>query len=77
MLPLIQTSLAGSCYTTVGLTVERYMSVCVPFFKTRHNVKAWMFIVPVFLFVCIYGSPRFFEFTTVEQGLRAAARPSV
>ena len=66
-MPVMQISLSGSCYSTVALTMERYISVCMPFFKTRHNLKAWMFLVPVFLFVTLYGSPRFFEFRSSVQ----------
>ena len=61
LIPLTQMSLAASCYSMVALTVERYISVCHPFFKQRHNVKAWVFLVPVGLFVLLYSSPRFFE----------------
>lgn len=39
----------------------------MPFFKQRHNLKAWVFIVPVFLFVLVYCSPRFFETRTVHK----------
>jgi hypothetical protein len=28
-------SLSGSTFTTVALTVERYISVCTPFFRQR------------------------------------------
>ncbi|TRY62997.1 hypothetical protein TCAL_11176 [Tigriopus californicus] len=67
LIPMTQIALAGSCFSTVALTMERYMSVCLPFFKQRHNLKAWMFIVPVFLFVLVYCSPRFFETRTVHK----------
>jgi hypothetical protein len=29
-------SLSGSTFTTVALTVERYISVCTPFFRQRY-----------------------------------------
>lgn len=58
-------ALSGSVYTTVALTVERYISVVVPFFRQRHNLKAWVFIVPVAIFVIAYSIPRFFEVETV------------
>ena len=54
LVPITQMALSGSVYTTVGLTVERYISVVVPFFRTRHNLKSWMFIAPIFIFVVTY-----------------------
>ena len=35
LMPITQMSLAGSTFTTVALTVERYISVCTPFFRQR------------------------------------------
>lgn len=67
LVPLTQISLAGSSYSTVALTVERYLSVCQPFFKQRHNLKARAFLLPVFVFVVLFGSPRFFETETVRR----------
>ena len=54
LVPVTQMALSGSVYTTVALTVERYISVVVPFFRTRHNLKSGIFIGPVALFVVIY-----------------------
>ena len=34
--------------------VERYISVGFPFFRQRHNLKAWTFIVPVAIFTIVY-----------------------
>ena len=53
-----QIALMGSVYTTVALTVERYISVVMPFFRQRHNVKASCFLAPVAIFVIIYSLPR-------------------
>lgn len=61
LIPLTQMSFSASCYSTVTLTLERYFSVCKPFFKQRYNVKAYHFLVPMFIFVVIYSTPRFFE----------------
>ena len=36
------------------LQVERYISVGFPFFRQRHNLKAWVFIVPVAIFIVGY-----------------------
>lgn len=39
----------------------RYIAICAPFFRLRHNIKAWYYMVPIVLFACIYNIPRFFE----------------
>eukprot|EP00093_Oithona_nana_P011302 11302.XXX_412372_410513_1 [CDS] Oithona nana genome sequencing. len=67
LVPVTQMALSGSVYTTVALTVERYISVVVPFFRTRHNLKSGFFIGPVAIFVVTYNIPRFFESTTAVQ----------
>ena len=36
------------------MQVERYISVGFPFFRQRHNLKAWVFIVPVAIFIVGY-----------------------
>lgn len=64
LLPLLQICLSGSCYSTVALTVERYIAVCAPFFRLRHNIKARFYILPILLFAPLYNMPRFFEFGT-------------
>ena len=58
--------MTGSCYTTVAITVERFLAVRSPFFIQRHNIKARQFIVPVVLYAVSYNIPRFFEFTVAE-----------
>ena len=45
----------------------RYIAVCFPFFRLRHNIKARFYIVPILLFAPIYNIPRFFEFETVNN----------
>ena len=57
-----QISLTGSCYTTVAITVERFLAVRSPFFIQRHNIKARLFILPVLFYAVLYNIPRFFEF---------------
>ena len=45
----------------------RYIAVCAPFFRLRHNIKARFYIVPILLFAPLYNVPRFFEFTTINN----------
>ena len=63
-IPLAQMSLCSSTLTTVALTIERYISLCNPFFRYRFNVKAWHFMATVITFSICYNLPRFFEFKT-------------
>jgi len=69
LMPVTQMSFMGSVYTTVALTIERYISVVMPFFRQRHNLKAWMFLSPVATFVVLYSLPRFFELETTYVNL--------
>ena len=46
---------------------DRYIAVCFPFFRLRHNLKARYYIVPILLFAPLYNLPRFFEFETVKD----------
>ena len=52
---------------TLYLLVFRYIAVCFPFFRLRHNIKARFYIVPILLFAPLYNVPRFFEFDTVKN----------
>ena len=54
LMPVTQMALTGSVHTTVALTLERYISVVVPFFRQRNNLKAWTFILPVAVFAITY-----------------------
>ena len=48
LMPITQMSLSGSTFTTVALTVERYISVCTPFFRQRSVVFVeWSKLGPV------------------------------
>ena len=54
LVPLTQMALTGSVHTTVALTLERYISVVVPFFRQRNNLKAWIFITPVAVLAIVF-----------------------
>ena len=58
---VIQTSLTGSIYCTVGISIERYLTVCHPFYLSRKKWSAKRYIIPIVLFSLIYNTTRFFE----------------
>ena len=71
MIPLAQITLSGSSFTTVTLTIERYISLCAPYLRYTHGIKTAHYIVPVLVFSTLYNSPRFFEWRThSEKSLR-------
>ena len=56
--------ISGSIYFTMAITVERYLSVCHPFYRVRHTWPPWFFVVPIAVFSVVYNLPTFFELTT-------------
>ena len=65
---LFQISLTGSCYTTIAITIERFLAIRLPFFIQKHNVKARVFILPIVIYCLVYNSPRFFEYEILYLG---------
>ena len=57
----------SSSLTTVALTVERYLSLCVPFLRYRYNLRPVHYIVSVLVFSAVYNTPRFFEWRTLTE----------
>lgn len=69
-LPLAQIALTGSIYSTLAITIERYLIVCHPFYTVSHKWSAWRYIVPIVTFSFGYNAPKFFE---LETGVRQVA----
>jgi len=70
LIPLAQMSLSCSSFTTVALTVERYISICWPFLRYRFEIKASYYIWSVVTFSVIYNTPRFFEWQTYSEAIQ-------
>ena len=61
ILPLIQVSITGSIYFTILITIERYLTVCHPFYMFRRRYQTTTVIILVAVFSFAYNLPRFFE----------------
>ncbi len=67
LIPLAQMSLSCSSFTTVTLTVERYISLCWPYLRYRFDLKPRYYIMTVITFSVLYNTPRFFEWYTYSE----------
>ena len=62
--PLMQVTLTGSVYCTVSISLERYLTVCHPFFVASKKWSAKRHVIPIVAFSVLYNAPHFFEFRT-------------
>ena len=63
-LPMAQIALTGSIYSTLAITIERYLIVCHPFYTVSHTWSAKRYIIPILAWSLLYNSPKFFELHT-------------
>ena len=56
---VLNISLTGSTFTTVAISLERYLGICHSIKKMKGGV--WIYIIPVFIITISYNFPRFFE----------------
>ena len=60
-LSLTQVALTGSIYTTLAITIERYLIVCHPFYVVSQDWTSKMYILPIAIFSILYNIPKFLE----------------
>ena len=63
-IPIGQISMTGSVYFTTGITIERYLTVCHPFFMFSRNLSTKPISIGIILFSIVYNLPKFFEMST-------------
>eukprot|EP00093_Oithona_nana_P008765 08765.XXX_270950_269375_1 [CDS] Oithona nana genome sequencing. len=67
-LPLAQIALTGSIYSTLAITIERYLIVCHPFYTVSHSWSAKRYVIPILIWSLLYNAPKFFElYTTFDE----------
>ena len=64
-LPIAQVGSTGSIYFTVAMTIERYLTVCHPFYHHSHAWPTRFYVLPIFFFSIFYNMPRFFELESI------------
>ena len=64
-MPLTQICLTGSVYCTMAISVERYLTVCHPFYTASTKWSAKRYIIPILFISVVYNFTRFFELSTV------------
>ena len=60
-LPVGEIAITGSIYSTIAITIERFLVVCCPFYAIYHWWSAKRYILPIVVFSMLYNIPIFFE----------------
>ena len=65
ILPVVQIALTGSVYTTLAISLERYLVVCRPFYAISHKpLTTKAYVLTIILFSIFFNLPKFFELKT-------------
>ena len=70
-IPIGQISLTCSVYFTTMITIERYLTVCHPFYMISRNLSSTPVSAGIILFATLYNLPKFFETSTTYELCRA------
>ena len=63
-IPVVQVSMTASVYFTMAITLERYLTVCHPFYTISREWPTKTIVSTISLFAIIYNIPKFFEIKT-------------
>jgi hypothetical protein len=66
LISLTNCIISGSIYTTMAVAIERYFTVCHPFFKISHNWSPSKYIIPILIFAVAYNLPKFAELEVIR-----------
>ena len=58
--PWLNMGLSGSTFTTVMVSIERYLGMCHPHLK--YGRKTWVYVLLIFIIAISYNLPRFLEY---------------
>jgi len=64
LLPVAHIGMVGSIFSTLALSVERYLAVVHPFTVYRQKFSSRHFVVPVVVYSIVFNLPKFFELKT-------------
>ena len=65
--PVGQISLTGSVYFMAAVTIERYLTVCHPFYMVSRTTSAGPTCLVIVIFSILYNIPKFFEMSAVHN----------
>ena len=60
-MPLLQIAHTASIYSTLAISVERYMVVCKPFYISRKDWRSNRYRLPILIFSILFNIPKMFE----------------
>ena len=63
-IPIGQVCMTGGAYFTIVITIERYLTVCHPFYMVSRQLSAKPVSVGIIIFSILYNLPKFFEIST-------------
>ena len=60
-LPVGEIAITGSIYSTIAITLDRFLVVCCPFYAISHRWSVKRYIIPIVMFSLLYNVPIFLE----------------
>ena len=64
---LANIAMMGSVYLTMAITIERYITVCHPFYRVSHSWPTKRLVLLLVAFATLYNIPTFFELEWIEK----------
>ena len=66
-IPVGQVSMSGSVLFTTVITIERYLTVCHPFYMLSRDWSSKWTSIGIIIFAVVYNIPKFFEVSTAYE----------